>query len=432
MPLKALISRVLLVVCLFALSGCDTPPQLQANFTEIPATPTSQLNLTPTVPVSPVEAQLQTLVVWIPEDLLPVDNEAAAALLEAQVRDFEAQYENVRVEIRRKRVREAGGIISTLRAASAVAPGALPDLTLLEHNDLLNAARNNLIQPLEGWIPSSIISGLHENALRQGFFDDQLYGLAYTLDVLLVAYRPEVDAPSRWTFDNFLDSRLSFVFPAGSASGVNPVFLLQYFSAGGTLPVDGVVTLNENALLETLRFYEQAVAEEAVEPQVLNYMTFDDYRSAFVEGAVDAGVVDVTGFSELRQDMEVRSGAIPSAEGTSTTFLTGWMWCLVSTDTERQTLAAQFMSWMMDANRQGEYAQALGMLTSQPEAQRRHPIPGIDNRLIDELLDNAVIPLEQSASPVVMRAMQNALIAVLNGEMSAEEATRQAVQQLSG
>lgn len=421
-----------IIVLLVALSGCSPQLETQNAAVEVSATSTIQAAPTPTTPTLSVEPAIQTLVVWIPERLSRVDDENAAALLDAQIREFEAAQANVQVELRRKRSQEAGGILATLRSASLVAPGALPDITLLPRRDLIVAGQNTLIQPLEGLIASGVISGVSENALDLGLLnDDQLYGLAYVLDALLVAYNG--DAPTNWTFDGFLRSRLTFAFPAGDTTGVNSVFLLQYFSAGGTPPVDGSMTVNEDALLTTLRFYEQAVESGLVDARIVDYMRYEDYQTQLIDESVDAGVVDVTTFSDLWQSgYEPNAASIPSATTRPVTFLKGWMWVLVSADADQQQLAAQFINWMMNPERQGEYAQAIGLLPSQADARRLYLPDGLESALVEDLVSNAMIPPEESASNTAMRAMQTALVAVLNGELSAEEATRQAIQQLSG
>jgi hypothetical protein len=48
------------------------------------------------------------------------------------------------------------------------------------------------------------------------------------------------------------------------------------------------------------------------------------------------------------------------------------------------------------------------------------------------LLANAVPPLDDNASSAAGRAMQNALAAVIAGELSAEEATEEVIAQLEG
>jgi maltose-binding protein MalE len=416
------------------LTGCGGEPLPSAvSSTNPPLTPTNPTISTATVEVVPELSQTETLTIWIPETLMPVDNQTIFNWFEEQALEFEAQQENVDVQLRRKSAQDVGGILSTIRSASAVAPGAMPDLTLMRHQDLLVAAQNDLIQQLEGWVSSSVISSINDSALRLGFFNGQLYGLAYLLDVLLVTHHPEINAPSEWTFDQILRSRLSFAFPVGNTNGVNQVFLLQYLSAGGELPSNGVMTLDEDALLTTLQFYERAVEANLIDSEIVNYTSYTDYLPRIVDGSLDAGVVNVVSLNNLRnEDYQPRAAPIPVHNETPLTFLSGWMWVMVSGDTLQQTLAADFLSWMMDSDRQGEYAQQIEMIASQIEARRQFPLESLPNPLVDTLLANALIAPNDSTSIASMRAMQNALIAVLNGDLTAEEATRQAVEQVSG
>lgn len=213
----------------------------------------------------------------------------------------------------------------------------------------------------------------------------------------------------------------------------NRTLLLQYLSAGGTLPENGGMPLNEAALLQTLEFYEQAVQTDQIDPQIVSYTSSMDYQSRLNDESLDAGVVSLATFSRLRPNgasLEVAS--IPLASDTPSTFLSGWMWVLVAPDTQQQVSAARFINWVMDVHRQGEYAAAIGRLGSQAEARRLYPLDGVNPALAEILLSNALTPPEAGAGLTTMRAIQTAFISVVNGELSAEAATRRAAQQLAG
>ncbi|MGV2436409.1 MAG UNVERIFIED_CONTAM: hypothetical protein LVT10_17195 [Anaerolineae bacterium] len=80
-----------------------------------------------------------------------------------------AQTENgVSVKVRTKRVSDVGGIMSTLRTAREVAPSALPDMTLLRRQDLLDAVQRGLVQPLDGLVPTSMIDDLIRRGVTTG------------------------------------------------------------------------------------------------------------------------------------------------------------------------------------------------------------------------------------------------------------------------
>lgn len=427
------------LLVLISLPGCASPRTSTAQPTLSPtAEPTGisdGLNLPEATVVVEDQPEILPLVIWMPERLLPVDDQVALDTLNAQIEAFETRNPLVQIDIRRKQARDAGGILATLQTGSAVAPGALPDLTLLNREDLLTAEQNNLIQPFEGHIASGVIGELDDRALRLGMIEEQLYGVAYLLDPLLVLYNPAVAVPDHpaWTFAEVLDKRLSFAFPASRTVGVSEVFLLQYLAAGGELPTDGVMTLNQDALLATLTFYEEARDLGLVDTSLLDYAASSDYLPRLIDGALDAAVINLSGLEQLRAiSFEPGIAYLPTNSGTPVTLLNGWVWVLVTTDSDQQALAGQLVNWLMDTGNLGPYARDLGMMPAVPEALRTYPLPGFDSTVLSGLLTDSYLLPAAGTSNTAMRTLHNALVAVLRDERTALEATREAMDQLSG
>jgi len=214
----------------------------------------------------------QVLTIWWPDQLISPDDDEAYDLLFDQTEDFAQTQENTEVVLRLKRVGTTGGIMSTLRTASVVAPGALPTLTLVRRQDLLSLVRSGLAQSLEGSVTSATISELG-NTLPLGQINGELYGIPYMLNFQHLVYRPQdgVDYDG-WSYSDLLARGQGFVFPAAQTTGISDVLLLQYLAAGGTLDRDGVLQLNEEALQTTLAFYEAASDDGLVTGFTLNYL----------------------------------------------------------------------------------------------------------------------------------------------------------------
>jgi len=429
-----------MLLLLIVLTACSVQNQeaAQSVTTEILTTstataPPQTATLAPTLAVTLTPPGPVTLVTWWPDTVAPIDNTAANAILTEQVESFEATQENVIVQIRLKQENDLGGIMSTLRTASAVATGALPDLTLIRRDDLLDAAQAGLIYPLEGKVASAILGDLYDIALQLGQIDGQLYGLPYLLDVQHVAYRPfdEDNAlPSR--FDDLLEQQHSFVFPAAEANGMSSVFLTQYLAAGGTLPVDNVMTINESALLATLRFYERAAAEGIVSDSVLSYTTPSEYLSDLLTGSIDIGLVTSKNYLDLTQAGEnLAFGPIPTESGQIVDEANGWMWVLTTSSADRQALAVRYLNWIMNAGRQGQYSRTVNLLPSQRTALQEWGSSDYIS-FANALLTNATPPLSDSAGGIAARAMQSALVSVLLGQNNAEQATQAVMSQVGG
>lgn len=424
----------LLAVCLVGLLAACAPQSAQpaeVTVTESIGTPTlapptSSADVTPEATAfTPM-----TLDIWWPEPLAPIDNQDAADLLSEQISAFQAANHDVTVEFRLKKAQDVGGIMSTLRAASLVAPGALPDLTLLRRSDLLSAVQAGLVMPIDERAENALLDNLYPMAGALGRLNDRLYGLAYNLEIQHLAYQPTLTPPDRWTFANVLDRRFAFVFPAGRANSLSDVFLAQYRAATGTRESSSLV-VEAQPLRELFRFYEQAVTDQVVDPIVLEYIQPDDYGSGLAQGDIAAGVVTSSLYLKLTAaGAKLDFAAIPTVSGEAATVLDGWMWVLTSADAERQALALRFLNWMMDVDRQESYNGAISMLPSQRTALRQWEDADYA-AFVDTLINNATLPLSDSAGGTTARLIQSALASVISGQRSAEQATQDVIAQMA-
>jgi len=384
---------------------------------------------TPAPTIEPTPA-VTRLVIWWPVSLAPMDNSEAAELLSEQISAFRAAQGNVEVQLRRKLDSGVGGIMSTLRTASPVAPGALPDLTLLRREDMQAAAQSGLIYPLDGQTPPAVLDDLYRSAQTLGQIGSNLYGLPYLMDVHHMAYSSaDAAVPSR--FEDILTQQISFALPAAQTGVMNNILLIQYLDAGGTLPANGLEDTDVEALLTVLQFYEQATQQGLIDPAVLNYTSPADYRTSLTSGTLAAGGINSSLYLNLLEaaDTALNFGPIPTASGALVGQVDGWMWVMTTANADRQALAARFLSWMMDATRQSEYSQATNMIPSRRSALQAWPANAYIS-FIHQLLNNP-LPLAGSDSGTIARAMQNALVAVLAGEASAEAAVQDLVNQWS-
>lgn len=365
-----------------------------------------------------------TLTIWWPDELALDEDNALHPILVAQNEVFLENEENLILENRLKPVGMTGGIISTLRSASNVAPSALPALTLLRRQDLLVAERAGLLESLEGNVASSIQGDL-DTALALGQVNDVLYGVPYLLDLQHIVYRPQDGVNySNWTYDDILEREIPFIFAASGDSGLSDIFFLQYLSSGGRLNTDSILTFNETALLTTLDFYEAASDKVLVNGFTLNYTSSDEYLNDFVEGNYDTAIFDSTNYLHLHQDdSDLQIATIPTASGEATTILNGWVWVLITTEEEEQAAAIRYLDWMMDIERQAEFAQAIYRIPSRRSALDLGLAGNASIAPYLAMLENPILPISESEAGSLGRLMQDALSSVLALEQTAEEAT---------
>lgn len=375
--------------------------------------------------------------VWLPAPLISDESGVAFQLLSEHSAAFSSN--NIDIEYRIKDVGKVGGIMSTIRAGKDVAPAALPDVTLIRRRDFTPAQSQQYLQSMETLFSSSLINALDgglefgQIPLEAGI---ELYGLPYLYDVLLAVHSQPLQATGyRLTFVDILANEAAFLFPAARANGLNQTFYLQYLSAGGMTPSNGVMNINEEALGVVLKFYEDLVQRGLVTPDVLTYQAPTAYQSEFVNRS-DRSQLAVFRASEYfamteQQGATLMAAQVPTLSGGGQSIRDGWLWVLVTPDMSRQTLSARYLEWMMEPEFHASFARALYHLPTQPALLDDSLPASADRQFFVDLLANATLPLPENAGGTAPRLMQEALIHVLHGDASAEQATAQVLSQFA-
>lgn len=427
-----LLLAVLLVACSPANSTVGRANNVTAELirTDTPVAVVQEPTLAPSATLEPTAVALPSMVIWWPEPLAPLNNAEANELLSEQISGFKAAQGNIDVQLRRKLENGIGGIMSTLRAASPVAPGALPDLTLMRRSDVTLAAQAGLIYPLEGLISSAISNDLYRAALALGQVNGQLYGLPYLLEVQHMAFSPREEAPPS-RFEDILAQQMTFALPIAQIDQINNVLMVQYLDAGGRLPADAAIGLDADALFTTLHFYEDALGQGLIDPAVINYVSAADYQAELLDGTLGGGLVNSTQYLNwLQSGVTLDFGPVPTVSGSVTGEIDGWMWVLTTPSVDRQALAGRFLNWMLNAERQGEYSQAVNLIPSQRTALQTWA-DGPYIRFLRQLLNNAVPPVSDSESGALVRSVQTALVAVLTQTSTADQAVQDLLDRFS-
>lgn len=377
------------------------------------------------------------LKVWLPAPLIADESDWAYQLLSERANTF-SERTGIGAQFRIKEVGTVGGIMSTIRAGSDVAPGALPDLTLIRRRDFTPTQARQYFQSLESLFSSSLINELG-SALTFGQIplDDAvaLYGLPYLFDALLAIYTPDAgelgEAP---TFDDVLASGVSYAFPAARANGLNQTTYLQYLSAGGSRQGEVVSEINETALRTVLEFYEALLESEQVTPDVLGIQSAAAYLSD-IDSRAPAPQLAIANASDylslLEQDPALEAASIPTAGGLGASTLDGWLWVIVTPDLSRQSLAARFLEWMMEPVFHANLAMTLHLLPTQSAALTDSLPAAVNRQFFADLLASATLPLPDGEGGAASRLMQEALARVLHGEATATAATREALAQFA-
>jgi len=421
------VTRILLaLLALAALTAFaiapQTPQPAPLQQTGPTATPTAaEVVATPATTPTPALTRPE-ITVWWPAALSPAAGSPAEAVLLSQLDDFRAT-QNRSLLLRVKRLDGVGGIMSTLRNASSVAPLAVPDLVLLPREELVIAAQSGLIVPLEGRVPAALTRGLYAAALDLGTVSGTLYGLPYLLEARHLVYRPAAYDPAPDGLAALVEAGRPFALVIGAETNVSDTLLIQYVAEGGRLAdEEGNPALDEEPLRRVLTLYRAALDGGLLPPDALTGLHAADYWGRFQSGGLAAIGVDSTTYLARRASVP---GAVPAplvaAGSPAPTTLHGWMWALSTPDPDRQAAALEFLGWIMRAEYQAALSQALGRLPSQRAALRLWD-DAVYVPLADRLLNAAAPILPEDVNSSVASALQEALEAVLRREQTPEDA----------
>lgn len=424
---------VLLLFSIAALlAGCDLA---QVQPTSTPAVPTdtppparptnAATGETPPVP------SVITLTMWTTEAFSPTQTVTQGRVLAQQVAAFEASRPDVRIQFVLKKPYGKGGILDYLLTTSAVVPELLPDLVIMDVDELDAAVEGGLAQPLDDLIPPDLVGDLYAFARQAGSFDGRLYGLQYWADLDHLVYntgRMTVH-PSSWP--GVLSNPGPYLFPAGGQAGlVNDDFLIQYLAVRG-LPGEGEPFLDEGSLAAVLQFYQDGTSQGIFPPEILELQSTDDSWRDYLDGNAALSHVSTHGYL-MERDLALNSAAapIPAINGPGASIGRGWAIALVTSDPARQSLAAEFLSQLMSPETSAAWNQAANYAPTRQAALALWDQTDGYTRFLQQLLTAAQPRPALTNYTQVAAALQEAVEDVLSGAAAPEEAAAEAVEKV--
>lgn len=403
--------RILGFVLLALLTACGTlvPP----TSTPVPVSTTE--TATPVVIQTDTPPAVDRLRLWLPPQLDPDADNAAAAILKARLDAFVEAHPGLTLEIRIKGSQDGPSLLETLSLTRSAAPNALPDLVALPRTDLEAAALKGLVHPLQGLTDLLSDPNWYPYARQLGQVQNAPYGLPFAGDVLAVAYRPEnfETPPATWE-DLFAENR---TFAISSGEPTSYLQLSLYLSSGSPLLDEtNRPVLDEPSLVRVL--------QELDAGNLVAVGSEDAAWNAFVDGRANMTVTWASHFI-LEPPTDSALLPLPGLEGTPFTLATGWAWALAGPDPRTDALTVELAEWLVADDFLSEWNQTLGMLPPRPKA-----LETLDPRgTLDSISQSAQIMPTNDLILTVGPVFQNALGRMLNGE-EAEVVAKDAVDTL--
>lgn len=365
-----------------------------------------------------------TLRLWVPDVLAPADSPDVTALLTRLVQEFEAANPDIQVEWRLKRSGDAGtpgSVVHGLRSARAVAPGALPHLTLLRQPELSAAARDGLVAAVPDDSAASATDLFVPAAAPLGRLNDVRFGVPFLLEVEHLAVQPGSETPASASFADALAADWRFTFPAGQANPASDLLIAQIAEAGG-LDDRGALAPDRKSLTAVYQFYADALSAGLIPAEASSYDEPADYLD-LLTGELASGLVSSSDYLRLLADgAELDALPVPTLNGGPASVLNGWVWVLPAGSPEEQAGALRFITWMNDPARQAEFARAAHAIPAQNDAFEAWA-RGDYGALINAILSGA-LPLSDwsTRQPDLGRALQAGFLEVWSGSATPQQA----------
>jgi ABC-type glycerol-3-phosphate transport system substrate-binding protein len=429
-------------VVVLLLAGCDllpaqptvapTAPIATPAPAQPPSTPlvSAQPPLTSTVAMPPAPAVI-TLTIWTTEAFSPTQAITSGQILAAQVAVFQESHPELRLKFVLKKPYGKGGILDFLLTTGAVVPDLLPDLVLIDVDELDTAVQGNLIEPLGELIPPEIVSDLYSFAREAGTFDGQLYGLQLWADLDHLVYNTgKMTIPPR-SWPGVLSNPGPYIFAAGGQAGlVNDAFLIQYLAVRTQPAVSDPDEpfLEQEPLAAVLQFYQDGVSRGVFPTDILNHHTTDDCWRDYLAGKAALAQVSAHRYLADRDRVQTSAvAAIPSINGPAAAVGRGWALALVATDPVHQVAAVDFLIQVMAPEVNAEWARSAGYLPTRQSSLANWDEADSYTRFIQQQLQAARSRPFISNYAQVASALQKAVEATLTGSASPEEAAAEAI-----
>ncbi len=413
-----------LFVFVFMLAACGlldeetaTPAEDARNTLPTPAN-TPDLTVAATQqPAEPVAAPILTFTVWTVPEISPDPAVPGGNILAGQIDAFNLSHPDISVQVEQKLVLGQGSILNYLRTGRNVAPTILPDVVLIPSWQLPGMVTDGQIYPL-GAMEENMITDLFPVARELATVDGELMGYPYMISQLdHLAYDGTIITtaiPDTW--DELVNlPGGSFVFPAAGPAGAE--LLLQfYLEQGGTLTAeDGSIRLETEPLATALSQFFGATASDFIVPESITLNNLPDTWRLYQGNAASIALTEAEVMLPPRaQGATSRFATIPGSSAPFSPLVNSWIWAVSTPDPARQSIAAEFISWLGSNANMGEWSFQSGHVPTRRTAFEEWPAgDAYYNFLRDQAAEAQ--PLPTAATTTVMNALTAALVSVLNG-----------------
>ncbi len=392
-----------------------------------PSTPTPAPSPTPApvVSVEPGTPEPPTLTLWLPDWMSQPDSPGYDTL-QAIIADFE-QEKNVSVTVITKLPTGSGGILDALRKTKPAAPSVLPDVVALPFEDINAAVSSDLLQPMDAVLSQQLMDDYYPFAQQAGTVKEAWVAMPFAADFEHLAFQPAAlsDPPVSWKI--VLASSTQYSFPVGGPDSVwTDAVLLHYLSG---IPDGESPERNEKALRLQLDFYENLFRGGFIDASILQISHPAGTWEQVLKGTVAmAETRSSLWLSQRGEATFLRFGPTPTEDGEARYIIHGWAYALITADETRQKLALDLIARLVEPDNLADWSAQAYVLPARRSSLAHWPVNDFRN-FVGEALEKGFLMPVFTQDKDMARAVHQAVRGVLNGEMNADEAWRQAISE---
>lgn len=417
------------LLCLFLVSACNT------SQAEPDANATESATVDPATTINNPQEEFQTsgqaerLVIWTPLFFAQPEEGPASETLSEIYRAFQDNNPGIELVIQPKAETGISSLENYIRSAKEVAPAILPDIILVETQQMWPMIEAFDIQPLATEEMSTFFDNIYPFAQEAVTFNQNIYGIPYVASIIHMVYNRQefpntADSPSIPTsWPNLLATETTYLFPAiGQNRLSSDMLLLQYVGAGGQLTSDGSI-INPEALTALFNFMASGAESGIFPPENWEMSTYAATWERFVEN--QEGLVNVRSEQYLsQQDALTNLGfaSIPARSGPTVTIGRVWAFVVITDDPDKRMLATSLIELLRSPEAQGRWSQSMNRLPTHMDAFNNWGTSQPYYDFLRQQMDIALAIPNGSAFAKLSLQLQTAEISVSSGEVSAQDA----------
>ena len=284
--------------------------------------------------------KVSQLTLWLQPELDPNLNTPAGETLRARL-DLFTRDNQVEVVTRVKASEGVGGLIDSLTSTHLAAPLSLPDLVMLDREQLLNAVEKDLV-----YSPTTLRSDLESSdwypvGQSMVMIDGVSYGLPIGFDPLVMAYDSQTQIPPANLWSSIVTNPGRLGFPADDLEA--KFMTLLYLSVGGRVEDDlQRPQLEIEPLTNALILLDEAEAAKHISTLSLDYETDQQVWEAFSAWNINKAIVPISYvFAGLAGDQANQPK--PALTMPEITLADGTLWAITRNEPERMEMAQKLL-----------------------------------------------------------------------------------------